>query len=155
MRVRTSLVLPAVVAVAILWGCAGSSSATLPDADFFVTQGAPFQIRIGETVGVETPSAIVLVQLSDVLDDSRCPVNVTCVAAGHATVRLAVQTALAVQDVEIEVPPDGETEVVVEEVTVTVLGLNPEAQEGVTINLLDYQIVLRVVQTGELGLSQQ
>ncbi len=155
MRVRTSLVLPAVVAVAILWGCTGSSSATLPDADLFVTQGAPFQIRVGETVGVETPSAIVLVQLSDVLDDSRCPVNVTCIEAGHATVRLAVQTALAVQDVDIEVPPGGETEVVVEEVTVTVLGLNPEAQEGVTINLLDYLIALRVVQTGELGLSQQ
>lgn len=150
MRVRTPLVLLAAVAVAILWGCTGST-ATLPDADFFVTQGAPFQTRVGETVGVETPDSIILVSMSDVLDDSRCPVNVACVDAGHATVRLAIQTALAVQDVDIEVPPTGEVQVVVEEVTVTVLGLLPEAQEGVTIGLLEYLVGLRVVQTGEIG----
>lgn len=152
MRAQTPLVLVAAVAVAILWGCTGSSTSALPDADFFVPQGVPFQIRVGETVGVETPSTIVLVQMSDVLNDSRCPIDVTCIDAGFATVRLTVQTALAVQDVDIEVPPQGGTEAVVEEVTVTVLGLLPEAQEGVTIDLLDYVMALRVVQTGEVGL---
>ena len=155
MRVRTPLVLLAGVAVAILWGCTSSSNQTLPDADFFVTQGTPFRIRIGESAGIQTFSTIVIVQMSDVLDDSRCPENVTCIEAGHATVRLAVQTALAVQDVDIEVPPDGNTEVVVEEVTVTVLGLLPDAQEGVTIDLLDYEIDLSVAETGDIGVPQQ
>ena len=154
MRARTPMVLLCVLAVAILWGCTGSSSSALPDADFFVTGGSPFLMRFGETVGVQTPSTIVVVQMSDVLDDSRCPENVTCVDAGHATVRLAVQTALAVQDVDVEVPPDGSVEVVVEEVTITVLGLNPPAMEGVTINVIDYEMALRVVQTGDIGIPQ-
>lgn len=153
-RVRTPWVLLAGAAVAILWGCTGSSNPAFPDADFFVTQGSPFLIRIGETVGVQTPSTVVIVQMSDVLNDSRCPENVTCVVAGFATVRLAVQTALAVQDVNIEIPPDGGAEVVVEEVTVTVLGLNPPAQEGVTIDILDYEMALRIVETGDLGVPQ-
>jgi hypothetical protein len=148
------MVLLAAVAVAVVWGCTGSSNPAFPDADFFVSQGSPFLLRIGETVGIQTFDTIVIVQMSDVLNDSRCPEDVTCVSAGFATVRLAVQTALEVQDVNIDVPPDGAAEVVVEEVTVTVLGLNPPAQDGVTIDLLDYEMALRVVQTGDLGVPQ-
>jgi hypothetical protein len=148
------MVLLAAVAVAVVWGCTGSSNPAFPDADFFVSQGSPFLLRIGETVGIQTFDTIVIVQMSDVLNDSRCPEDVTCVSAGFATVRLAVQTALEVQDVNIDVPPDGAAEAVVEEVTVTVLGLNPPAQEGVTIDLLDYEMALRVVQTGDLGVPQ-
>jgi hypothetical protein len=148
------MVLLAAVAVAVVWGCTGSSNPAFPDADFFVSQGSPFLLRIGETVGIQTFDTIVIVQMSDVLNDSRCPEDVTCVSAGFATVRLAVQTALEVQDVNIDVPPDGAAEVVVEEVTVTVLGLNPPAQDGVTVDLLDYEMALRVVQTGDLGVPQ-
>jgi hypothetical protein len=154
-RVRTPMVLLAIPAVAILWGCTGSSTSALPDADFFVNQGAPFLIRMGEAAGVQTVSTVVIVQMSDVLDDNRCPSDVTCVDAGHATVKLAVQTALEVQDVLIEVPPDGNAEVIVEEVTVTVLGLNPATEEGTPIDLINYEIALRVVETGDIGVPQQ
>jgi len=153
-RFRTPRVLLAVVAVAVLWGCTGNSTATLPDADFFVTQGSVFLLRFGESVGVQTPSTIVIVQLSDVLGDSRCPDNVTCVEAGHVTLRLAVQTALSVQDVEVQVPPEADVQVIVEEVTVDILGVSPAAQEGVTINILDYEFAMRVAETGDIGIPQ-
>lgn len=149
---RASRVLLASVAVVILWGCTSDNRGTLPDADFFVRQGQAFLIRVGDTAGVQTTTTIVIVQLSDVLNDSRCPVDVTCVTAGHATVRLSVQTALAVQDVNVEVPPDAGVDVVVEEVTIEVLELRPPARDGVTIDLLDYQIVLRVIETGSIGI---
>jgi len=148
------MVLLAVVVVAVLWGCTGNSNPALPDADFFVTQGSAFLLRFGQSVGVQTPSTIVIVQLSDVLGDSRCPVNVTCVEAGHVTLQLAVQTALAVQDVEVQVPPEADVQVIVEEVTVDILGVNPAAQEGVTIDILDYEFAMRVVETGNIEVPQ-
>lgn len=147
MRLRTPKVLLGFAAVAILWGCTGSSNSTLPDADFFVTQGTPFLLRLGESVGVQTPSTIVIVQVSDVLGDTRCPENVTCVEAGHVTLEIAVQTELAVQDVTVEVPPEGNVQVVVEEVTIDIIGVRPAAQEGVTIGLLEYETAMSVVET--------
>lgn len=146
MRFRTPKVLLAFVAVAILWGCTGSNNPALPDADFFVNQGTPFLLRLGESAGVQTPSTIVIVQVSDVLGDTRCPENVTCAEAGNVTLQIAVQTALAVQEVTVEVPPVGNVQVVVEEVTVDILGVRPAAQEGVTIGLLDYETAMRVVE---------
>ena len=153
-RFRTPRVLLVVVAVAVLWGCTGNSGATLPDADFFVTQGSPFLLRFGESVGIQTPSTIVIVQLSDVLGDSRCPDTVTCVEAGHISLRLAVQTALAVQDVDVQVPPEADVQVLVEEVTVDILAVSPAAQEGVTIDILDYEFAMRVTETGDIGIPQ-
>ena len=147
MRLRTPKVLLVFVAVAILWGCTGNSGPTLPDADFFVTQGAPFLLRLGQSVGIQTPSTIVIVQVSDVLGDTRCPENITCVEAGHVTLQIAVQTELAVQDVIVEVPPEGNVQVVVEEVTLDILGVRPAAQDGVTINILDYETALSVFET--------
>jgi len=146
------MVLLAVVAVAVVGGCTGNSTPTLPDADFFVAQGMPFLLRFGESVGIQTPSTIVIVQLSDVLGDSRCPENVTCVEAGHVSLRLAVQTALSVQDVDVQVPPEANVQVIVEEVTVDILRVLPAAQEGVRIDILDYEFGMRVVETGNTGL---
>ena len=145
------MVLLASVAVAILVGCSQSDTARLPEADFFVPQGAPFLIRLGETVGVSTPSTIALVSLSDVLNDSRCPETVECVDAGAVTIRLAIQTALSVQDVDIDVPPGGDVDVVVEEVTVTIITVNPAAMEGVTIDLLDYEVGMSLTETGDVN----
>jgi len=150
-RFRSPMVLLASVAVAILVGCSQSNVAQLPEADFFVTQGDPFLIRLGETVGVQTPATIVIVQMSDVLGDSRCPETVQCVVAGALRIRLAVQTALKVQDVDIEVPPDGDVQVVVEEVTVDIINVLPPAMEGITIDILDYEVGMRITQTSDIG----
>jgi hypothetical protein len=140
--------------VAVLWGCSQSDTPRLPEADFFVAQGSPFLLRLGESVGVQTPSSFVIVQVSDILGDSRCPATVTCVDAGFVRIRLAVQTALAVQEVDIDVPPGGDVQVDVEEVTVDIIAVRPEAMEGVTIDIVDYEVGMRVVQTGDIGIPQ-
>ncbi len=153
MRIRTHLVLLASIAVAILWGCNSNSQGTLPDADFFASDGQGFSMRVGETAGVQTVSAINVIRFSGVLNDSRCPESVQCVDAGFATIVLAVQSALAVTEVQIQVPPSGEAQMVVEELTIDVIELRPAAQEGVEINLLDYAVALRVRQTSDLGVT--
>ena len=153
MLIRTPLVLLASIAVAILWGCNSSNQGTLPDADFFVSDGQGFSVRVGETAGVQTLSAVNVIRFSGVLDDNRCPENVLCVDAGFATIVLSVQSALAVTEVQIQVPPSGEAQMVVEELTIDVIELRPAAQEGVEINLLDYAVALRVRQTSDLGVT--
>jgi hypothetical protein len=133
----------------ILAACT-SSSTQLPDADFFVGAGQNFGLRVGDTAGVVTTTSIVLVRFNAVLDDSRCPEDVECVQAGFATVSLTVQTALEVTDTTLEVPPDGNVSVEVEEVTVDLIELRPPAQSGVTIDPLSYVTIMRVRETGSI-----
>lgn len=55
------------------------------DAETLATLG------IGESVA--PPGSTTVVTVTDVSDDSRCPIDVTCVWAGDATVTLRVQPA--------------------------------------------------------------
>ena len=151
MTARKMWSLGAAIAIAVLWGCTSNNAATLPDADFFVTEGRGFLLRIGDTAGVQTPSAIVVVTFNDVLSDSRCPEGVTCVSAGEAVVEVTVQSALNVQDIEFAVPPEGGANVVVEELTLEIVDLTPAAVEGVRIDLLDYELALVVRETGSIA----
>jgi hypothetical protein len=142
--------LAALLSVLVLTACTSQSGAELPEAEFFVSPGQQFPLRVGETAGVVTSQAIDLVRFNGVIQDSRCPVDVQCITAGSATVLLSVQTALNVHDVSMEVPPDGTVDVVVDELTVTALGVRPNAQQGVTIDPLDYVVGLRVSESAAL-----
>jgi hypothetical protein len=62
--------------------CGGNPAAPLP-----LPIGQPFDLRVGRTAVVEGD---VLVSFTDVFEDSRCPVDVVCVTAGEATVRVVV-----------------------------------------------------------------
>ena len=143
----TSILLSAVL---ILTACTSTNNTQLPEADFYVSPGQPFVLRVGDTAGVAISSAIVLVRFGGVLADSRCPVDATCIQAGAATLLLSVQTTLTVQDVQLDVPPDGAAEIAVEEVTIQALEVQPAAQAGVVINSIDYEVLLRVSQTAQL-----
>jgi hypothetical protein len=134
--------------VLVLTACTSQSGTQLPEADFFVNVGQQFTLRVGETAGVVTSQAIDLVRFNGVTQDSRCPADVQCIAAGSATVLLSIQTALAVHDVTLEVPPEGTTEQVVDELTIVAIGVRPNAQAGVTIQPLDYVVGLRTVESG-------
>lgn len=138
--------------VVVLTACTTQSGPQLPEADIFVNAGQQFALRVGETAGVGTSLAVVLVRFNGVIQDSRCPVGVECITAGSATTLLSVQTALNVQDVTLEVPPDGSVEVVVDEVTVVAIGVRPNTEEGVTIDPLDYIVGLRVNESGAIPL---
>jgi hypothetical protein len=142
--------LAALLFVLILTACTSSSSSELPEAEFFVSAGQQFALRVGETAGVVTSQAIDLVRFNGVVQDNRCPVDVECVTAGSATVLLSVQTALNVHDITLEVPPEGTVEVIVDEVTVTAIGVRPNALQGVTIDPLDYIVGLTVSESGSI-----
>lgn len=138
--------------VIVLAACTSQSGFELPPADVYVNSGQRFTLQVGQTAGVVTSLAIDLVHFSGVLQDNRCPTDVQCVAAGSATVLLSVQTALNVQDVSLEVPPEGTAEVVVDELTITAFGVRPNAQAGVTIAPLDYVVGLTATQSGNIPL---
>jgi hypothetical protein len=137
----------ALLFVLILTACTTQSGPQLPEADVFVNAGQQFALRVGQTAGVGTSQAIALVRFNGVIQDSRCPVDVECVTAGSATVLLSVQTALDVHDVSMEVPPEGAVELIVDELTVTAIGVRPNAQQGVTVDPLDYIVGLTVTES--------
>lgn len=107
---------------------------------------------MGETGGVVTSQTIALVRFNGVTQDSRCPADVECITAGFATVVMSVQSALSVQDVSMDVPPEGTVNLEVDELTVTALGVRPNALEGVTIDPLDYVVGLTVTESGTIGI---
>ena len=142
--------LAALLFVPALTACTTQSGTQLPEAEFFVNAGQQFGLRVGETAGVVTSLAIALVRFNGVIQDSRCPVDVQCITAGSATVLLSVQSALNVHDVTMEVPPEGTVEVVVDELTVTAVGVRPNAQQGATIDPLDYVVGLTVTESSTI-----
>ena len=142
--------LAALLFVLVLTACTSQSGTQLPEADYFVSAGQQFALRVGETAGVVTSQAIVLVRFNGAIQDSRCPVDVQCVTAGSATVLLSVQSALNVHDVTMDVPPEGTVELVVDELTVRAVGVRPNAQQGVTIEPLDYIVGLTVTESGTI-----
>lgn len=134
--------------VALLVACTSSNQSSIPEADFYVQEDAPFGLRVGDTVGIVTQNAINLVRFDLVRSDSRCPVDVECPQAGSAILAITVQTALNVREVEFEMPPQGEVQVVVgpgegeidNELTLTFTELGPPAMEGVEIDQLQYDL---------------
>lgn len=139
----------ALASVLILTSCTGSNQSAVPEADFYVSPGQTFLSRVGDVAGIITDFSVVLVSFNGVLQDSRCPEGVTCVQAGAATILLTVQTTLDLQEIELEVPPSGGAQAeVASEVLVEVGEVRPAAQEGVTIDQINYQAVMRVTTIG-------
>jgi hypothetical protein len=136
---------------ATLVACTSNSSSQLPEADLYVAPGQLFGLRVGETAAVVASATFDLVRFNGVVNDSRCPAGVNCVTEGYATVFLSVQTALAVTDVQMPVPPGGSVERTVEELTIEIVELRPAAQEGVNIDPLAYLAGMRVRETGSIG----
>jgi hypothetical protein len=134
----------------VLTACTSNNTGGLPEADLYVSPGQLFALRVGETAAVVGSAAFDLVRFSGVSNDSRCPQGVTCVTEGFATVLLSVQSALAVTDVQMEVPPGGSVELTVEELTIEIVELRPAAQDGVTIDPLNYLAAMRVRESGSI-----
>jgi hypothetical protein len=136
--------------VLILTACTSDNSGGLPEADIYVSPGQLFGLRVGETAAVVGSAAFDLVRFNGVANDSRCPQGVTCVTEGFATVVLSVQSLLAVNDVQVQVPPGGSAQVSVEELTIEVVELRPAAQDGSTIDPLNYLAAMRVRESGSI-----
>jgi len=76
----------------------------------------------------------------EVLEDSRCPVDVTCVQAGTVRVRATLQSGLGTADQEFELNKPITTEAEI----VTLVRVEPVAMEGKEIKESEYVLYFRI-----------
>ena len=126
----------------ILLSCDNTQSVNTPEADYFLFSGQPFGLRLGESAAIDGGELII--GFINILADTRCPQGLDCAEPGAATAILVAQSFTALEQVQIEIPPGGEVEVVFEGFKIYVLGLLPEAQEGVVLKAIDYIIGLQI-----------
>ena len=116
-----------------------------PTGDLTVDLGAAFTLAIGGSAVVAETA--LLIRFDDVLQDSRCPRDVTCIRAGDAT--LLFTTLLAGEPAAHRVVVDaaGSGRFDAAGFTVTALGLAPEPLSTAPIAAGDYRVRLRVTAT--------
>jgi len=72
------------ILLALMVACSGATEPTI---------GSQFQLAFGESVTV--PDAAVWLQFTDVVADSRCPLQAQCVWAGDAAIAIEIASSLA------------------------------------------------------------
>ena len=102
--------------------------------------GEPFSLHIGETATVAGEG--LSVALRGVPGDSRCPLNVTCIWAGDATIQLRLRKEGSAE-AEIELHTnEGPTEAPYQGYTIALRKLEPYPRDGVAITPGDYVVTL-------------
>jgi hypothetical protein len=111
-----------VLSTALLAGCAGRHEA------YCRYEGAA---RIGQTVYVSGPS----IRPDEVLEDSRCPVDVTCVRAGTVRIRVLVIASGGTHPVELTLGQPVESD----GGRLTLLTVQPQQRTTRTLAAEDYR----------------
>jgi hypothetical protein len=96
--------------------------------------------RIEIAIGESGPAIGVRITVHEVLEDSRCPIDVTCIWAGTVRVRATLESGLGTAEQVFELDTPITTEV--EEVTLIQVGPFPE--EGVSIEDSDYTFIFEI-----------
>ncbi len=122
--------------------CDNTQSVNTPEADYFLFSGQSFGLRLGESAAID--GGTLIVGFINVLADTRCPQGSECAEPGAAGVVLVVQSLTALDQIQIDVPPSGDVDVVFDGFTIYVIDVRPEAQESVVIDAIDYIIGLRI-----------
>jgi len=127
---------------AVATACAAALAAPVtPSATATSRAAADVIVRVGETA---TPAGFgVTLTLTDVRDDSRCPVDVSCVWAGDATVVLAVTPdGGQVREVVLHLANETARAAEVAGVRIQFAALYPERQATATIRRDEYRATL-------------
>ena len=85
--------LPSLIIVAAVWGCAGNTprgEQTQRKEALQAELDTPITLAFSQTASLE--GGKIIIEFVDVTEDSRCPVNVTCVWEGQAIVALNIST---------------------------------------------------------------
>lgn len=127
-----------------LLGCSGLISDAAPPA----VLDEPFVLEPGETVVVE--GTALEVTFREVSEDSRCPVDATCVWAGNAGI--AVETALDGVERAFRLnttvhPSTGPRSADLDGYRLELVGLEPEPRTGRSIPQRDYRASFLVTRT--------
>jgi hypothetical protein len=121
-----------ILAAGLLLSCASSLTQVGPGFDFELEPGKPVQLS---GTGVR-------VTLLEVVNDSRCPVDVVCVTAGDAEVRLSVVGEGEDRTVSLHVMQEPRS-ITVGAVRLELTGLAPSPRSTVTIPPAEYRARIR------------
>ncbi len=108
--------------------------------------GQRFTLGFGESVSIG--NAIATLTFEEVVQDSRCPTDVTCIRAGDVTLRLATANANGVTTVELTIGDRGEPTASFDGLTVTLLEVAPIPRSTGTIDPASYRATLIVELNG-------
>lgn len=123
-------------------GCGRTSEPVEPGGTFYVQAGDTIQLRIGESavIGTDGPR----ITFTAVEADSRCPINVTCVWAGDAQVRLHA-TGPTTRALPLELHTGVEPMAVdFAGFNIRLIGLAPERRDPDDVQPNDYSVRLAI-----------
>lgn len=126
--------LPTLGGAFLFFGCNGIPTVgTLPTT---------VRVRLGEEFRIAEPE--LAVRFAEVIQDSRCPVDVTCIQAGSATLRFSlIETNGDLNTVFLETGRPGQ---VSHGLTFRLVGLAPDPRSNRPINPKDYTATVEVSQ---------
>ena len=105
-----------------------------------------FELTIGETVRIEPGDLII--EATDISEDSRCPSKVVCVWAGRVTVQLEIEYLGIQHSVALSIGGSQESDaVIIDDIEVKLLSVLPYPEEPGGIEKEDYIIILKVQET--------
>ncbi len=108
--------------------------------------GSRFTIRFGETVAIE--NTVATITLAQVVQDSRCPTDVTCIRAGDVTLRFATANTSGATMIELTIGDRGDPAASFDGLTVTLLEVAPIPRSTGTIDPLSYSATLIIELNG-------
>jgi len=105
--------------------------------------GQEFDVRIGETAAIA--GELLTITFEQVVEDSRCPSNTTCVWAGTAVVRLGLRVGDSARGtVNLRTLSEAEAEAVFQKYRVRLVRLAPTPRDSSRIPAEQYVLTLMV-----------
>ena len=126
-------------------GALGCGNPTAPDQSpdlALISASREIVLEYGEDIRLE--GSVLRLSFGDVLDDSRCPVDVTCVWEGNGRVVIGIAAGMGPTHPLVLNTSLEPRSVVWSEVRVTLLDLNPTPHAGSGIPLEAYTVRLRL-----------
>lgn len=128
-------------AAALVWMVAACGLSTGPGTP---GDDDPTTVELGVGEAVTIPGTVLRVEFLGVEEDSRCPVDVTCVWEGNAAVELGLNAGSGPTHLHVLNTALEPRAVDFAGVRVTVVGLTPQPHEGEPIPPDHYVVTLRV-----------
>jgi hypothetical protein len=110
-----------------------------PDKIFL---GQDFTLGLGQTATLDQDKLVI--KFENVLEDSRCPVNVVCVWAGNGKVEFNVIDTDGQQKSLILNTEEEPKSVTLSKHIVTLVALNPPRRDGTPLSTKDYFVTIHV-----------
>ncbi len=132
---------PRTIGIAIVvWACLFSGVVSAQESNT-PNLGEEFELAVNQTAQITAENISVTFQ--KVLEDSRCPIDVTCIWAGLAEVSLRVAVSGKEKDISLSTPP-AENSTVVENYIFGLIGVRPVPRADQNIDSSAYSVTMRV-----------